>query len=58
MLKPYKFIVHAIPQKIDADGNVIGEIQAEPVVLFGCDALGEWAKAFPAKLAEAEKTAE
>lgn len=55
MLKPYKFIVQAVLQRLDDDdGNVLGEAQTEPVVLFGCDQLAAWATEFPAKLAEAD----
>lgn len=55
MLRPYKFVVQAVPQQVDADGNVLGEAEATPVVLFGCDQLAAWAKDFPAKLADAER---
>lgn len=53
-LRPYKFVVQAVVQKLDEDGNVVDEPSAEPVVLFGCDALAEWARAFPEKLAATE----
>lgn len=53
-LRPYKFVVTAIPQVVDDDGNVSGEAQADPVVLFGCDQLMEWAQVFPEKLAAAD----
>lgn len=54
-LRPYKFIVKAVPQIVDGDGNVVGEEEGvQPVSLFGCDQLAEWAKAFPDKLAAAE----
>ena len=53
-LRPYKFIVKAIPQILDDDGEVIAEEQnVQPVELIGCKALAKWAEEFPAKLAEA-----
>ena len=56
MLRPYKFIVQAVPQVLDDEGNVVGEsTDVQPVALFGCDALAKWADEFPVKLAEAEK---
>jgi hypothetical protein len=61
-LRPYKFIVQAIVQQVDEDGNVVGELpvgapNGDPVVLFGCDQLAEWAEAFPDKLGDAEQAA-
>lgn len=53
-LRPYKFVVTAVAQQIDDDGNVTGEAEAEPVVVYGCAALTEWAEGFPDKLAQAE----
>jgi len=52
-LKPYKFAVTAIVQQVDSEGNIVGEVQSEPVVIFGCAALEQWARDFPTKLAEA-----
>jgi hypothetical protein len=49
-VRPYKFVVQAIVQRLDARGNVAGEIAGQPVELFGCDALGEWATTFPDRL--------
>lgn len=54
MLRPYKFVVQAVPQQVDENGKVVGEAETAPVVLFGCDQLTAWAEAFPEKLAEAE----
>lgn len=51
--RPYKFLVQAVVQQIDEDGNVTGEAPTEPVTVFGCDALKQWADEFPAKLAVA-----
>lgn len=53
-LRPYKFVVQAVVQQTDEDGNVTGETTTEPATVFGCDQLAEWAKAFPEKLAAAE----
>lgn len=52
-VKPYKFVVQAVPQRLDDDGNVIGELETQPVVLFGCEALEQWARDFPVNLAAA-----
>lgn len=57
MLRPYKFVVQAIAQQIDGEA-IVGEVQSEPVVVFGCDSLAEWAADFPAKLAAAEVVTE
>lgn len=54
-LRPYKFVVKAVPQIVDEDGDVIGEEHGvEPVELIGVKQLVAWAEAFPEKLAEAE----
>lgn len=50
-LRPYKFIVQAVVQQVD-DEVVTGEATLDPVVVFGCDQLADFAAAFPAKLAE------
>ncbi len=50
--QPDRFVVTAIVRDVD-DGEVIAEKVLEPVVLFGCDQLAEWAAIFPGKLAEA-----
>lgn len=39
---------------IPGQERIVGEVEVQPVVLYGCDALAEWAKDFAAKLAEAE----
>jgi hypothetical protein len=49
-LRPYKFVVQAVVQQVDEDGVVLGEAQAEPVVIFGCDELAKWATDFPDNL--------
>ena len=57
-LRPYKFIVQAVPQQVDEDGKVVAELTVEPVVVFGCDELAAWANDFPKKLAETERLGE
>lgn len=57
-LRPYKFRVQAVVQEIDDQGNVIGErsvtaTPGEPFEIYGCEALSEWATAFPDTLAAA-----
>ena len=52
-LRPYKFIVQAIVQEVEGD-VVVDEKTAEPVTLFGCEAVAQWAQEFKAKLAEVE----
>lgn len=51
--RPYKFIVTPVVQVLDADGNVVDEGQGEPVTVYGCDALEQWAREFPDNLAKA-----
>lgn len=53
-LRPYKFVVQAIVQQVDENGNVVGESPAEPVSIFGCEALSRWADDFPFELARVE----
>ena len=53
-LRPYKFIVQAVVQQIDDDGNVTGEVNTEPAVVFGVDALEQWARDFPQNLSKAK----
>lgn len=50
-LRPYKFVVQAVVQETDEDGAVIAERPSEPVVVFSCSALEQWAREFPDKLA-------
>lgn len=52
--QPYKFIVQAVIQNLDNEGNVIGESQVEPVVVFGCADLERWARDFSENLEKAE----
>lgn len=57
-LRPYKFVVKAIPQIVSENGQVLGEeTGVNPVELFGCEALAVWARAFPEQLAELEREA-
>jgi hypothetical protein len=48
-LRPYKFIVQAVVQETNEDA-VVGEQTTEPVTLYGCDALAEWAGKFTERL--------
>jgi hypothetical protein len=59
-LRPYKFIVTPIVQRLDGDGTVVGEENltahdaegnSHPIILFGCEQLEAWAREFPAQLA-------
>lgn len=51
-LRPYKFIVKAVVQNMDTNGDVVAEIATDEAVVFGCDALAKWATEFPDRLAE------
>jgi hypothetical protein len=54
-LRPYKFIIKAVPQIVDADGEVVGEeAGVQPVEMIGVKQAVQWVTEFPAKLAEAE----
>lgn len=58
-LRSYKFLVVAVVQNVDDEGNVTGESHyaqkdGQPIVIFGTDALAKWAQDFPAKLASAQ----
>lgn len=53
-LEPFKFIVQGILLDKDDDGNVIGERECRPVVLYGSDALQKWAEDFDDNLAKAK----
>lgn len=51
MLKPFKFIVQAVVIEEDEEGNVVGETTSEqPNLLYGVDALKEYADGFQAQL--------
>jgi hypothetical protein len=54
--KPFKFTVTAIALSVDDDDRILGEIEANPVTLYGVDALVEWAQAFEENLATATVT--
>jgi hypothetical protein len=51
MLKPFKFVVQAVLLEHDDGGVIIGEHAAEPVALYGVDALRAWTDRFPDELA-------
>jgi hypothetical protein len=53
--KPFKFIVTAICLRVEGD-QILGEIEAKPVILYGVDALVEWAQTFEENLATATVT--
>jgi hypothetical protein len=56
-LRPYKFLVKAIPQIVDDDGIVLSEHDGiQPVSVFGCEQLKAWADDFPTKLSDAQKS--
>lgn len=51
LLLPFKFEVKAIMLATDrASGSTVGEVAAAPTVLYGVDALKEWAENFTAEL--------
>jgi hypothetical protein len=50
--KPFKFTVTAVCLHVDGD-QILGEIEANPVTLYGVDALVDWAQAFEENLATA-----
>lgn len=56
-LRPYKFVVQAVVQELDGDDSVITEHPAEPVQLFGCEQLIEYATTFEENLKFAKQTA-
>jgi hypothetical protein len=54
-LRPYKFLVMPVVQKIDEHGVVVAEGQGEqPDVVFGVDGLRRYADGFEQTLAELE----
>jgi hypothetical protein len=54
-LRPYKFIIKAVPQIVDETGDVVGEEpNVQPVELIGSERAIAWLNEFPAKLAEAD----
>lgn len=50
-VQPYKFMVQGIVQRLDDDGNVIGEVAGQVNEVYGCAALAKWADDFPDILA-------
>jgi hypothetical protein len=53
--KPFKFVVTAVVLKVE-DDQILGEIEANPITLYGVEALVEWAQAFEENLANATVT--
>lgn len=49
-LRPYKFQIVAVVQQVE-DDVVVGEQASEPIVVFGCENLAEWAQKFSEQLA-------
>jgi hypothetical protein len=50
--RPYKFLVQAVIQELDDDGNVVRELTAEqPQPVFGIDGLHRYADTFELDLA-------
>jgi hypothetical protein len=49
-LRPYKFVVAAVVQRVGDDGQVAGEVVGQQVEVFGCESLSEWALTFPDRL--------
>lgn len=60
-LRPYKFQVVAVVQRIDADGVVVAEqavaVDGKPAEVFGVSGLLEYAEGFEATLAGLESAA-
>jgi hypothetical protein len=54
--KPFKFVVTAVVLKVEDDDQILGEVESNPVTLYGVDALVEWAQAFEENLATATVT--
>jgi hypothetical protein len=52
MIQPYKFIIQAVVQEVEGK-TVVGEQVAEPITVFGCEALEKWAREFPETLKSA-----
>jgi hypothetical protein len=53
--KPFKFVVTAVVLSMD-DDQILGEVESNPVTLYGIDALVEWAQVFEENLATATVT--
>jgi hypothetical protein len=54
--RPFKFVVTAVCLKVDDNDQILGEVEANPVSLYGVEALVEWAQAFEENLATATVT--
>jgi hypothetical protein len=53
--KPFKFVVTAVVLSMD-DDQILGEVESNPVTLYGVEALVEWANSFEENLATATVT--
>lgn len=53
-LRPFKFVVQAVALEIDDDGAPVGERIADPVTLYGLEAMRDFADSFAGELAAAE----
>jgi hypothetical protein len=52
MFRPYKFLVVAVVQEVNDEGNVVREVTSEqPVAVFGVDGLKRFAENFELDLA-------
>lgn len=47
-----RFVITTIVRELDTDGTVLSERQAEPVTVFGVEALTKWAGEFPEMLSK------
>lgn len=56
MYEPFKFTLQATLVNKNED-SIVGEVQTEPVVLYGLDALRDYVEAFLADLADLNGTA-
>jgi len=54
--RPYKFLVVAVHQILDEEGNVVGEAQADPETLFSLDQLAAWVEDYPDRPVRARST--
>lgn len=54
--RPYKFLIIAVIQEVDEDGNVVRELNAEnPTTVFGVDGLVRYAETFELDLSTSEE---
>jgi hypothetical protein len=57
-LRPYKFVVQAIVQRVGQDGQVTGEVIGQQLEVFGCEGLAEWASDFADRLKDEQAAAQ